>query len=528
MGFFQILHGGPWSPLQLAAAGSISGLLFWASIPGADVQLLAWICLIPCFLGFGHATPGALFAMGMVSGFISGLGRVYWITETLQLYGALPLPLALASNFFLILYLSLYPGIFFFTCSRFNLSSPFFPWQAASLWVLLEWVQTWLISGFPWMLLGYSQHLNLSILQIASLTGVYGLSFLIVLVNAGLARVIVSRSGLLTRIGPPALLLVGVLIWGRERIGGLDAESGAALKVGIVQGNIPQGEKWKKDRIARSTRRYVELTRAFPSDQLDLIVFPETALPFRFRDQYYRAHHRQILELARRLRTPMLVGSLEGSGGGESEELYNRAFLLDEGGDIHDFQDKVHLVPFGEYLPLAFLFQYLEGLTAESGVFAPGKGHKVLTLPSTKHSFGVFLCYESIFPSIARNLAGSGASFLINTTNDAWFGLTAAPYQHLAMAVLRAVETGRPVLRAANTGISGIIDPAGRIRRETGLFETAAFTVEIRPRTESTIYVLWGDSFLALCALFLAGASGPGVRRHFSRNPSRPGVSPVK
>ena len=522
MGVFRILRGGPWSPLQLAAAGGISGLLFWASIPRADVQFLAWICLIPCFLALGRATPGALFAMGAASGFISGLGRVYWITETLQLYGALSLPLALVSNFFLILYLSLYPGIFFFTCSRFNLSSPFFPWLAASLWVLLEWVQTWLITGFPWMLLGYSQYLNLSILQIASLTGVYGLSFLIVLVNAGLAQVLVSRSRLLTRIGPPALVVVGVLMWGRERIGELDAESGAPLKVGIVQGNIPQGEKWKKDRIARSTHRYIRLTRTFPSDQLDLIVFPETALPFRFRDQYYRSHHRKIVELVRQLRTPVLVGSLEGGGGTESKSLYNRAFLLDERGDVLDYQDKVHLVPFGEYLPLSFLFQYLEGLTAESGVFAHGKGHKVLTLPSAKQTFGVFICYESIFPSIARDLAGSGASFLVNTTNDAWFGRTAAPYQHLSMAVLRAVETGRPVLRAANTGISGLIDPAGRIERETGLFETAAFTVEIRPRTDATVYVLWGDSFVALCALFLAAFAGPGVWRHFSRNPPGP------
>ena len=202
LGFFQTLLRGPWSALLLVVAGVVSGLLFWASIPRADVQILAWICLFPCFLALWHATSGAVFVMGMTAGSVAGLGRVYWITETLQLYGALPLTLALASNFFLILYLSLYPGIFFFTCSRFNLSSPFFPWLAASLWVLLEWVQTWLISGFPWMLLGYSQYLNLFLLQIASVTGVYGLSFLIVLVNAGLAQAFVSGSRMLIRIGP--------------------------------------------------------------------------------------------------------------------------------------------------------------------------------------------------------------------------------------------------------------------------------------------------------------------------------------
>ena len=219
---------------------------------------------------------------------------------------------------------------------------------------------------------------------------------------------------------------------------------------------------------------------------------------------------------------PCFVGSLEASAGKKSENLYNRAFLLDDRGDVLDYQDKVHLVPFGEYLPLAFLFGYLEGLTAESGAFAHGKAHKVLTLPSTKQSFGVFLCYESIFPPIARTLASSGASFLVNITNDAWFGRTAAPYQHLSMAVLRAVETGRPVVRAANTGISGLIAPTGRILRETGLFETAAFIVEVRPRTEKTIYVLWGDTFVALCALLLVGVAGVRVRQVVARKASNP------
>ncbi len=521
MGFFQTLQRGPWSPLLLVAAGSISGLLFWASIPRADWEILAWICLVPCFLALGHAPPRALFAMGMTAGSVAGLGRVYWITETLQLYGALPITLALASNFFLILYLALYPGFFFFFASRFNLSSPFFPWMAASLWVLLEWVQTWLISGFPWMLLGYSQYLNLSLLQIASVTGVYGLSFLIVVVNASLAQLLVPGSRMLIRIGPPALLVAGVLALGRERLGDLEAEaeSGAMLQVGIVQGNIPQGEKWKKNRTARSTHRHVSLTRVFPAGQLDLIVYPETSLPFRLRDPLYQAHYRQIVELVRQIRTPMLVGSLEGDPGTESGDLYNRAFLFNERGDILDYQDKVHLVPFGEYLPLPFLFRYLKGLTAESGAFAHGKTHRVLTLPSAEQTFGVFLCYESIFPPIARTLADSGASFLVNTTNDAWFGSTAAPYQHLSMAVLRAVETGRPVLRAANTGISGLIAPTGRIVRETGLFETAAFTVEIRPRTERTVYVIWGDTFLALCAMFLAGIAGARIWQVVSREP---------
>jgi len=173
-------------------------------------------------------------------------------------------------------------------------------------------------------------------------------------------------------------------------------------------------------------------------------------------------------------------------------------------GTIVDFADKVHLVPFGEYLPLSFIFQYLEGLTAESGAFLPGEKHKTLLLPGSALRAGVFICYESIFPEITRQLALLGASFLVNTTNDAWFGVTAAPYQHFAMVAVRAAETGRPVLRAANTGISGLIASTGRILRATDLLETTAFSVRLQPRNELTFYVRHGDILIALCALLLA------------------------
>ena len=492
-------------PLRLLLAGCLSGFLFWASIPKLDIGYLAWFFLIPCFCFLPSSSRRQLFLLGFASGTVTAIGRTYWITETLQHYGNLSLPQALVTNVSLILYLALYMALFLYICARLRFSSPLFPWTAASIWVLFEWAQTWMISGFPWELVGYSQYRNLPLLQLVSVTGIYGLSFLVVLVNGVLAQLVIfrfSRPRLLITGLSAVLIIVAALVWGQNRFSTLEAQTGETLEVGIVQGNIPQGQKWQAGRTAGTTQHYVQLTRTLPPDQLDLILFPETALPFYFDHPRYAAYHQQIVDLARQMSAPILVGSL---GGSWEEGIYNRAFMLDAEGSIRDYADKVHLVPFGEYLPLPFIFQYLEGLTAQSGSFLPGRIHKSLQIPGTTTRLGTFICFESVFPQITRTLVQSGASLLVTTTNDAWFGYTAAPYQHFSMVAVRAVETGRPVLRAANTGISGLVAPSGRIIHATDLFKTTAFIVRVAPRTGTTFYVRHGDIFLILCTLFLAG-----------------------
>ena len=495
-------------PRLAVAAGGLSGILYFLSIPKADISWLAWVCLIPCFASIPSISSGSrrvrnLFLLGLASGLVSGVGRVYWISETLLNYGGLPWPLAVLTNALLVFYLALYPAIFFIACSRFPFSSPLFGWFAACLFVLLEWVQSWLLTGFPWELLGYSQYLNRPLLQLASVTGVYGLSFVILLLNVALAQLAVLRTRLPAFAGPPALVLIAAFAFGYHSLSVSDQQpTHPEARIGIVQGNVPQDIKWRPNRSSVTTARYVELTRQLArTDSADLIIFPETALPFVFSDPNHLAQRQQVEELARFISTPLLVGSLGWNGldGG----LYNRGFLLDADGSLRGSTDKVHLVPFGEYLPLPWLFQYMEGLTAESGQFSPGKAHTLLNLPGTDLSFGVFICYESIFPGIARELAATGANFLVNTTNDAWFGRTAAPYQHLAMAVLRAVETGLPLVRVANTGISAIISPTGSVSQATAIFETAAFVASVQPVTDTTFYVRYGDLFLVACGIAL-------------------------
>ena len=527
-------------------AGALGGALFTLSIPKAELPLFAWISLLPClYVTFaagslaresgdsgreGEPRTQLLFRqsliLGISFGMVSGVGRVYWLAETLERFGNLSRPEALLTSGLLILYLSLYPASFFCICRRLSCRTPLLPWIAAAVWTLLEWAQTWIITGFPWELLGYSQYLNRPLRQVASLTGVYGVSFVVVLVNAALSQLLAARRRVLATSLPIAALILAVLVYGHSRYASLRSEalsarpfpsSAAELKVGIIQGSVTQDVKWKPDRARAITQRYADLTRQLAAaEPLDLVVFPETALPYWFLDDRFSAYREQIEQLARDVGAPILVGSLEMDRIEGKPKVYNRAFLLDREGEVVDSSDKVHLVPFGEYLPMPWLFQYLEGLIAESGPFAPGAGHKVLSLPQANATLGVFICYESIFPGIPRTLADMGATVLVNTTNDAWFGRTAAPYQHLSMAVFRAVETGRPLIRAANTGISCAISPAGDISHATQLFETTAFSVAVVPRSTPTFYTRHGNIFLAACALFLLGTCAAARRRRTS------------
>ena len=490
-----------------AIAGIATGLLYWSCIPPTDILATAWICLIPCFAAAFHLPSQQLVTAAAVAGIVSGLGRVYWIADTLVQYGQVPYFAAISTNGLLIVYLGLYWVGFFWLCAKLKVESALFPWIAASGWVVFDWLQSWVISGFPWMLLGYSLHRAELLLQSASLAGIYGLSFIVVLVNATLSQIIIirirdRRCNLWRFLLPPSLLIVGALLYGGHRWQALADETGPKLRIGIVQGNVTQDEKWKTGHLERTVNQYVDLTRQLAADEkFDLIIFPETALPMYFRDPVYASFTRQITSLARELQTSLLVGSLEGSVQEPDGVIFNRAFLVNGDGEIVDHADKVHLVPFGEYLPLPFIFEYLEGLTAESGRFAAGEAHRSVILDT--EAFGVFICFEAAFPGITRALLDGGATVLVNMTNDAWFGRSAAPYQHFAMAAVRAVETGRPVVRAANTGISGLISARGEVVATSDLFATTTLSIEVSPRRKVTPYVRFGDTFVALCAGFV-------------------------
>ncbi|MFP6643209.1 MAG: apolipoprotein N-acyltransferase, partial [Candidatus Latescibacterota bacterium] len=521
------------------AAGILSGTLYGLSLPTADLDWLAWICLVPVLaVAFKPSSTEGAFLSGLAAGGVAGGFRVYWIAETLGRYGNLDVAESVATTCLLVIYLALYPMLFVGVCHslrsgisrdghrQFRGAGLGFPWLAAATWSLLDWAQTWMISGFPWAVLGTSQYDRPLIASFAALAGVHGLTFAIVAVNGGLTQLLFAKGRRRRLAGGVAVLLPLLLIfvWSDLHLSRLSTEpTGPPLRVGIVQGNIGQDVKWKPGWKQATMQKYIELTRnlAKVSERLDLILWPETALPFRFDDATHAAFRRSVTQLATDLDTPLLIGSLGTKSSTGQPGLFNRSFLIARDGRLAATADKVHLVPFGEYLPFPWFFGYMSELTAQSGAFDPGKEHAVLPLPpigpqAAGQRLGLFICYESIFPSIPRELTRKGASILVNTTNDAWFGTTAAPYQHFAMVSLRAVETGRPVLRAANTGISGAIDADGRVLHATDLFTTDTVVVEVRPRTELTPYVRFGDVIFVLSAGIWGGFLLLVIRRRRS------------
>ena len=294
-------------------------------------------------------------------------------------------------------------------------------------------------------------------------------------------------------------------IYGRVRLSELPPgdRQGTPLRVALIQGNIPQDIKWEPKFQEETVRTYTDLTSRTWSVHPELIIWPETATPFFFQDSLnFQA---RILDLAQKMGAPLLFGSPAFDRKGREIHYYNSAFLISPEKKILGRYDKVHLVPFGEYAPLSGILGFTREIIGAMGDFHSGEEVVNLALPQGK--FGVLICYEAIFPDLTRRFVDKGAQFLVNITNDAWFGRTAAPYQHISMARLRAIENRVSIARAANTGVSGFIDPAGRLVTSSEIFTKAILSGTIYLRKGSSFYTRFGDLFSYLClgytALFL-------------------------
>jgi apolipoprotein N-acyltransferase len=278
-----------------------------------------------------------------------------------------------------------------------------------------------------------------------------------------------------------------------------EMESRTLMEVSLIQGNVDQTVKWNPEFQQQTMRDYASLTMDATVGGKRLVVWPETAVPFFFQDQ--NALHRAIVELARKTKSWLLFGSPSYTEIRGKVTLFNSAYLLSPNGDLAGKYDKVHLVPYGEYVPLRRLFPFISKLVQGVGDFGTGEGYAPLVMDG--HKVGVLICYEGIFPEASRIYKQNGANLLINITNDAWFGNTSAPYQHLSMTVFRAVENRLYLLRAANTGITAIVDPLGRIVSQTGLFERRALPGGIRLMNSRSVYSVRGDFFVFACAMVL-------------------------
>ncbi len=507
------------SQIILSVAGA--GLLT-LSFPKADQGWMAWFALVPFLLAIRKVQAKNGFYLGFIFGMVHQLGLVYWTVHTMHQYGNIPVFQSVFLLFLLAGYLSIFTGLFAALLAWMRPTAGYMTLAAPAVWCGLEILRSHLFTGFPWELLGYSQYDHLWLIQCADLFGVYGLSFVIVALNAVATLAILGWLELEWQKAVPtgktvvlcgsvaAGVLAVVFGYGIWRLQSIDkvANDADTAKVAVIQGNIDQAQKWDPRFQVLTTVKYRNLSLQPAVKGADLVIWPETAAPFYFTDD--KILSQMVIEGVKSANAHFIIGSPSYAAGKEAPIYHNSAYLVSPEGKALGKYDKVHLVPFGEYVPLKKFLPFIDKLVAQVGDFKPGlQGN---TLAWENHKVGMLICYEAIFPGLARALVQNDAHLLVNITNDAWFGRTSAAYQHFSMAVFRAVENRRSLARSANTGISGYVDPTGRILLTTDLFQEAAVMTPLPLMENTTLYTRLGDWPVGLLAL---GLTILGIGRNF-------------
>ena len=492
------------------ALSVLSGLLLILIFPQFNQEVLAWFALVPLLFAIQNQALGSAARRGFLTGMIFYFFSLNWITNTLVNYGNIPKGLSFVILGLLAAYLSFYVSLFCVLTVKWGRGKPIYFFLLAPLvWTSLEYLRsTHMTFGFSWLGLGYSQFQTLTIIQPAEVTGVYGISALIVLVNSALHFLInawIFRSNTIyewkvsNRVISLTTLVLGLwVIWGGWSLEQTDSQidSSPHIRIGLAQGNIEQHFKWDKRYQQTTMEFYKELTLKAAKEKPELIVWPEAATPF-----YYGSDPngtKYVQDLVRTTGVPLLFGSPYKEKVAGKLLDYNRAFLISAQGETIDVYDKMHLVPFGEFVPFRKALFFVEKMVKIIGDFGLGKRATVFELNGNR--LGVSICYEIIFPDLVRQPVKNGAEYLVNITNDAWFGKSAASYQHISMAALRAVENRTPIIRVANTGISGIIDATGKLQNTTQLFTREFVVGEVAPnKGPRTFYSQFGDIFSYLC-----------------------------
>ena len=504
----QLLGFGPGRHRGAAfTCAALSGALLTLSFPSFGHPAAAWVALTPLLVILhGTRSPGLAFGLGLTTGAVHFAGTLPWLTQVMTEFGGFPLPVGVLLNGLLVAYLALFPAAFAVMVVV-VLRARSGEWgllSAAPVWLTTELGRMWLFGGFPWELLGYSQTSVLPVSQLASLFGVHGVTLLVVFINSALALALVGPRAHRVRVLAVATGVLGVVVlFGVWRLtDNRLVRDGTPLRVGLVQGNIPQADKW--DPAMRSTilRRYLDLSRQSAADGARLIVWPESATPFSFEDH---PDGDAVRQLARDTGAHLLFGSTQ-SRRDPVPRVFNAAFVLRPDGETAAVYQKMHLVPFGEYVPFRALLFFASPLVESMVDFSPGISPVIM--PIGTHRISTAICYEIIYPGLVRSFVRHGSELLTTITNDAWYGRSAAPHQHFQQAVMRAIEQGRYLARAANTGISGVVDPYGRVLARSALFETAVITEEVRLLSGLTLYGRIGDLLAYLCGVLTLAAVG--------------------
>ncbi len=488
----------------------LSAVLLGSSFPRVSLGWFSYFALVPLLILV--ETPRKSFIIGWLTGALFYSGLLWWLFFLQAEEVSFPI---LASGIVVLtIYLSVYVGLFTLILSLGKrwlgtvvyLLSPF-------VWVSLEYLRGLTLLGFPWGTLAYTQTEYPTAIQLASVGGVELVSGWLVLVNAFCVLLIKSRKSSKKSLSLLVLLILSLLLphlWGRSQIS--DGADGR-VRVALLQVNLDPGRVRERNYGKEITPVIEEMILRAARENPDILIMPESALPgFLSHQTEYRTFLR---ELSSRLGTPILTGAIRYEYARGKFEYYNSALLFRPDGEVEHY-DKLHPVPFSERLPYDDVIPWIQKIQLGQGSYSPGREFKVFDLDGT--SFSVLICFESIFPRLARRFVTTGANFLVNITNDSWFGRTAGPYQHAQMAVMRSVENRVPVARCANTGVSMFIDPYGRVSRVTEMFSRRLIIGDLPLiKNSTTLYRRWGEWFSTLSLIVSAILLAGGVRSSFRR-----------
>ncbi len=454
---------------------------------------LAWI-------GFRATSARKAFRFGWLAGTLAATGCLYWMVIPVSQYGNFPFLLALPCPMLVGAVLGMYYGAFsaFMHVAGKHVSGAILCLLAGLVWAALEILCGTLFTGFPWMNLASAFTPWPAAIQLASIVGAYGLSGIFVVLAVSLLLCSTYRSSLALAVFM-AILVAGFGLFRLQQ----PLPDGPEIDIALIQGNVDQSRKWDGRFQVDTVEKYIGLTRKAEQEAApELAIWPETAMPF------YLQERTRLSEVVRKFVRESSVAVLTGTPAYEMTNpqtrdyvLFNRAALVSRDGRIREYYDKEHLVPFGEYMPFEEWLPFGK-LVQAAGDFVPGKTSAPLSVG--KAALGTLICYEAIFPELAQKQVAQGATVLVNISNDAWFGRTSAPMQHLSLATLRAVEQGRWLARSTNTGISAAIDPHGRITARSGMFTEEFLNIRVKAIDEKTIFhhtcptLAWGIPLAAL------------------------------
>lgn len=491
----------------------LSAVLLALSFPKANLSFLAFVGLVPLFMVLKGETPKRCFALLYLCGIVFFFMTFSWLLFVTKL-----------GTVFLLAFLALYFGLFgigYCWLSKTKLLAKIF--LIPALWVALEYIRAHFLTGFGWALLGHSQYQNLWFIQIVDITGVYGISFLVVMVNVVVYEALLAKPKAPVKEFFAALSIVTILV-GVSIIYSLNVLKnnfdGPRIKVGVAQGNISLMRHWNPREKPLILKDYFALSQKLAEKNVDLIVWPESSYPGNTAEDLLR------FELLRSSIAQTKISHLVGIIVKEGDNYFNSALLVSPDGKIAERYDKLHLVPFGEYIPWRNRLPFLAAIVPIDD-FRFGQNHTLFKTPQGCYS--VLICFEDTLPELASEFVRRGAGFLVNISNDAWFGDTNELFLHLASAVFRSVENRRSLVRCGNVGLSCFIDPAGRLingvevqGKKTYVTGVAAENIFLSDR--KTLYTKFGEIFAYLC---ISGILGKAVwdiaaRRKSRLKPRRP------